>query len=89
MGNAITKKSGKLKKNIFKATKMGSPNSTIFLMRSNITPIESDTIVKEEIANNKIGISFEIIHLSRSGICLKIERNLFKYFVFFKMENLD
>ena len=54
MGNANTKKPGKLKKNIFKATTIGSPNSTIFLIRSNITPTDSDTIVKAEIAKNKI-----------------------------------
>ena len=58
---------------ILKATTIGNPNSTIFLIRSNITPTDSDTIVKEEIAKNKIGINFEIIHLSRSGICLIIE----------------
>ena len=84
MGNANTKKPGKLKKNIFKATTIGSPNSTIFLIRSNITPTDSDTIVKAEIAKNKIGINFEIIHLSRSGILLNVELNFCKYFIFFK-----
>ena len=73
MGNAITKNPGRLKKKIFKATKIGSPNSTIFLIRSNITPTDSETMVKAEIAKNKIGINFEIIHLSRSGIRLNIE----------------
>ena len=73
IGNARTKKPGRLKKKIFKATKIGSPNSTIFLIKSNITPTERDTIVKAEIAKNKIGNSFKIIHLSISGICLKIE----------------
>ena len=89
IGNARTKKPGKLKKNIFIATRIGSPNSTIRLIRSNITPTERDTIVKAEIAKNKIGISFEIIHLSRSGTCLKIKRKLFKYFIFFKMGNYE
>ena len=73
MGNASTKKPGRLKKNIFKATTIGSPNSTIFLIRSNITPTDSETIVKAEIAKNKIGINFEIIHLSSSGICFNVE----------------
>ncbi len=68
---------------------MGSPNSTIFLIKSNITPTDSDTIEKAEIAKNKTGINFEIIHLSKSGICLKNERNLFKYFVVFKMAIWD
>ena len=73
MGNASTKKPGKLKKNIFKAITIGSPNSTIFRIRSNITPTDSDTIVKAEMAKNKIGINLLIIHLSRSGTCLNIE----------------
>ena len=89
MGNASTKKLGRLKKKICKATKIGRPNSTIFLIRSNITPTESDTIVKAEIAKNKIGISLEIIHLSKSGICLVRLLKVFKYFVFFKMKNFD
>ena len=73
IGNARTKNPGRLKKNIFKATNIGRPNSTIFLIRSNITPTDRDTVVKAEIAKNKIGNSFKIIHLSKSGICLKIE----------------
>ena len=89
MGNARTKKPGRLKKKIFKATKIGSPNSTIFLIRSNITPTESDTIVKAEIAKNKIGINLEIIHLSNSGICLAMLLKVFKYFGFFKMKDFD
>ena len=89
MGNARTKKPGRLKKKILSATKIGRPNSTIFLIRSNITPTERDTIVKAEIAKNKIGINFKTIHLSIRGICLKIERNLFKYFLIFKMNDLD
>ena len=57
---------------IFKAMKIGNPYSTIFLMRSNITPTERDTIVNAEIANNNIGINLDIIHLSIRGIFLKI-----------------
>mgnify|MGYP001250816056 CR=1 FL=1 len=85
MGKDKTRKLGKLKKSTFNASNKGRPNSTIFLIRSNITPTESDTIVKAEIAKNKIGISLEIIHLSKSGICLITLRKVFKYFVFFKM----
>ena len=36
IGNDKTKKLGKLKKRTFKAKNRGNPNSTIFLMRSNI-----------------------------------------------------
>ena len=89
MGNARTKKPGRLKKKIFKATKIGSPNSTIFLIKSNITPTESDTIVKAEIAKNSTGISLEIIHLSKRGICLITLPKVFKYFVFFKMKDFE
>ncbi len=46
--------------------------------------VSDDTIVKAEIAKNKIGINFEIIHLSRSGILLNVELNFCKYFIFFK-----
>ena len=72
MGNASTKNPGRLKKKIFKAMRIGNPYSTIFLMRSNITPTERDTIVNAEIANTNIGINFDIIHLSIKGIFLKI-----------------
>ena len=73
MGNAITKNPGKLKIKIFKASKIGSPYSTILRIRSNITPTERDTIVNAEIAKNNIGINFDIIHLSIRGIFLIIE----------------
>ena len=56
MGKDKTKKLGKLKKRTFKAIKRGKPNSTIFLMRSNITPTDKEITVKAEIANNIGGI---------------------------------
>ena len=70
IGKEITKNPGRLKKKIFKAIKIGSPYSTIFLIRSNITPTDRDTMVNAEIAKNNIGINFDIIHLSIRGIFL-------------------
>ena len=71
IGKAITKNPGRLKKNIFKAAKIGNPYSTIFLIRSNITPRERDTMVNADIAKINTGNSFDIIHLSIRGIFLK------------------
>ena len=51
IGNDKTKKLGKLKKRTFKAKNGGNPNSTIFLMRSNITPTDNEITVNAEIAN--------------------------------------
>ena len=51
IGNDKTKKLGKLKKRTFKAKNRGKPNSTIFLMRSNITPTDNEITVNAEIAN--------------------------------------
>ena len=56
IGKDKTKKLGKLKNRTFKAKKRGKPNSTIFLMRSNITPTDKEITVKAEIANNIGGI---------------------------------
>ena len=67
MGNASTKKPGRLKKNIFKATTIGSPNSTIFLIRSNITPTDKEITEKAEIANIIGGIICPNNHLSING----------------------
>ena len=50
------------------ASVIGKPNSTIFLIKSNITPTERETTVKAEIANNKGGISWPNSHLSIIGI---------------------
>ena len=51
IGNDKTKKLGKLKKRTFKAKNRGNPNSTIFLIRSNITPTDNEITVNAEIAN--------------------------------------
>ena len=56
IGNDKTKKLGKLKKRSFKAKNKGKPNSTIFLIRSNITPTDNEITVKAEIANIMGGI---------------------------------
>ena len=68
IGNDKTKKLGKLKKRTFKAKNRGKPNSTIFLIRSNITPTDKDITVKAEIANSIGGIICPNIHLSIKGI---------------------
>ncbi len=67
IGNDKTKKLGKLKKRTFKAKNKGKPNSTIFLIRSNITPTDNEITVKAEIANNIGGIICPNNHLSIRG----------------------
>ena len=68
IGNDKTKKLGKLKKRTFKARNKGNPNSTIFLMRSNITPTDSEITVNAEIANIIGGMIWPNNHLSIKGI---------------------
>ena len=68
MGKDKTKKLGKLKKRTFKANKKGKPNSTIFLIRSNITPTDNEITVNAEMANIIGGIICPKIHLSIRGI---------------------
>ena len=68
IGNYKTKKLGKLKKRTFKAKNKGKPNSTIFLIRSNITPTDNEITVKAEIANIIGVISCPNNHLSIKGI---------------------
>ena len=68
IGNDKTKKLGKLKKRTFKAKNKGKPNSTIFLMRSNITPTDNEITVKAEMANIIGGIICPNNHLSIKGI---------------------
>ena len=59
------------------ASLIGKPNSTIFLIKSNITPTERETTVKAEIANSNGGMSWPNNHLSRIGILLIIfKKNL-------------
>ena len=67
IGNDKTKKLGKLKKRTFKAKNKGRPNSTIFLIRSNITPTDNEMTVKAEIANIMGGIICPNNHLSIKG----------------------
>ena len=67
IGNDKTKKLGKLKKRTFKAKNRGKPYSTIFLIRSNITPTDNEITVKAEIANIIGGIICPNNHLSIKG----------------------
>ena len=52
IGKDKTRKLGKLKIRTFIAVNKGKPYSTIFLIRSNITPTDNEIIVKAEIANS-------------------------------------
>ena len=70
MGNERTKKPGSFKSITWIASEIGNPNSTIFLIKSNITPTERETTVKAETANNKGGMSWPNNHLSIIGIPL-------------------
>jgi hypothetical protein len=68
IGNDKTKKLGKLKKRTFKAKNKGKPYSTIFLIRSNMTPTDNEITVKAEMANIIGGIICPNNHLSIKGI---------------------
>ena len=68
IGKDKTRKLGKLKNKAFKASSKGRPYSTIFLIRSNITPTDKEITVKAEIANNIGGVICPINHLSIRGI---------------------
>ena len=68
IGNDKTKKLGKLKIRTFKAKKRGKPNSTIFLIRSNITPTDNEITEKAEMANIMGGIICPSNHRSIKGI---------------------
>ena len=72
IGKERTKKEGNFKNIICNANWNGRPYSTIFLIKSIITPTESETTVKAEIANIKGGKSCPNNHLSIIGIFLKI-----------------
>ena len=67
IGKDKTKKLGKLKKRTFRAKKRGKPNSTIFLIKSNIIPTDNEITVKAEIANIIGGIICPNNHLSIKG----------------------
>ena len=81
IGNDKTKKLGKLKKRTFKAKNKGKPNSTIFLIRSNITPTDNEITVKAEIANIMGGIICPNNHLSIKGS--KYQGEIILFIVFF------
>ena len=81
IGNDKTKKLGKLKKRTFKAKNRGKPNSTIFLMRSNITPTDNEITVNAEIANIIGGIIWPNNHLSIKGMEYQGAMILFKAFL--------
>ena len=51
----------------------GNPNSTIFLISSNITPTDNEITVKADIANNIGGIIWPNNHLSIKGIAYQGE----------------
>ena len=70
IGNDKTKKPGNFKIIICNARVKGKPNSTIFLIKSNITPIERETTVKAEIEKIKGGTNCAINHLSIRGMTL-------------------
>ncbi len=52
----------------FIAVNKGNPYSTIFLIRSNITPTDNEITVKAEMANSIGGNICAINHLSINGI---------------------
>ena len=81
IGNDKTKKLGKLKKRTFTAKNRGKPNSTIFLMRSNITPTDNEITVKAEMAKIIGGIICPNNHLSIKGI--KYQGVIILFIVFF------
>ena len=68
MGKDKTRKPGKLKKRTLIAKNRGKPNSTIFLIRSNITPTDNEITVKAEMANSIGGVICPNNHLSNKGI---------------------
>ena len=78
IGNDRTKNPGNFKNKIFKANPKGNPNSTIFLIKSNITPTDKETTVKAEIEKIKGGINCAINHLSIRGIILSKELKFLK-----------
>ena len=81
IGNDNTRKLGRLKISVCKAFNIGKPYSTIFLIKSNITPTEREITVKAEIANIIGGIICPNIHLSIKGI--KYQGEIVLLMVFF------
>ena len=68
IGNDKTRKLGKLYSNTFKAKNKGKPNSTIFLIRSNITPTDNEITVNADIAKHIGGNIWPINQRSIRGI---------------------
>ena len=68
IGNDKTRKLGKLYAKTFNARDNGRPNSTIFLIRSNITPTDNEITVNAEMAKHIGGRIWPISHLSIRGI---------------------
>ena len=68
IGNDKTRKLGKLYNNTFNARNNGRPNSTIFLIRSNITPTDNEITVNADIAKNIGGKIYPINQRSIKGI---------------------
>ena len=68
IGNDKTRKLGKLYNNTFNASNNGRPNSTIFLMRSNITPTDNEITVNTDIAKHIGGKIWPINQRSIKGI---------------------
>ena len=60
--------------NTYNANFKESPDSTILLTKSNITPTERDTTVRAETAKRKVGNSSWKSHLSRSGRDFHLEK---------------
>ncbi len=52
IGNDKTRKLGKLYNKTFNAKNNGKPNSTIFLIRSNITPTDNEITVNADMAQH-------------------------------------
>ena len=63
------------------ACNKGNPYSTIFLIRSNITPTDNEITVKAEMANIMGGIICPNNHLSIKGIEYQGVINFFMYFL--------
>ena len=80
IGKDKTRKLGKLKKSTLNAKNTGKPNSTIFLIRSNITPTDNEITVKAEMAKSIGGMICPNSHLSIKGIEYQGKRILFIVF---------
>ena len=68
IGKDKTRKLGKLYNKTFNARNNGRPNSTIFLIRSNITPTDNEITVKADMAKHIGGNIWPINQRSTKGI---------------------